>query len=200
MGNVMKARFWTGVLYLENMIEDWEMEIGDVVQVPYSYCIHNLDVDGNSEHRKDHVHIILAFPNTTTYKHAFGVFDLLSAEGKHALNKIEAVISIRSAYEYLIHNTETCKKKGKYLYEPVCRKSGNCFDIGAYEQLSMSEKNDMCKELCNVIVENSFTNFADFYMYVVENFEDTNYFEILKTYSGLFERLTKGIYMKHMNN
>lgn len=196
MAKIDKARFWTGVLYQENMREDWETSIGDIVQLPYAYCKHTQDKDSKSEHRKDHVHLILSFPNTTTYKHAMSVFGLLSAEGKQALNKIEAVINIRNMYDYLIHDTETCRKQGKVLYPNEARITGNNFDIGAYEQLGTAEKNDMCRELCNAIVEQGFTNFADFYMYVVSTYEDSNYFEILKTYSGLFERLTRGNYQR----
>ena len=79
MGRIEKARFWCGVLYPENMVDNWEEEIGDILQLPYAYCLHNQDNDIKSEHRKDHVHIIVAFTNTTTYKHAMTVFSQLSA-------------------------------------------------------------------------------------------------------------------------
>ena len=62
--------------------EDWKEVIGDTLQYPYAYCQHSQDKDSKSEHRKDHVHLIVAFPNTTTYKHVLNVMDLLSAEGK----------------------------------------------------------------------------------------------------------------------
>ena len=191
MAKIDKARFWVAVMYPENMRPDWETVIGDTVQLPYAYCQHTQDKDTKSEHRKDHVHIILAFPNTTTYQHALKVFDLLSADGKKALNKVEAVINIRSMYDYLIHDTETCRKQGKELYPPEARITGNNFDIGAFEQLGAAEKNEMCKELCDVIMEHGFMRFGDFYLYVVNTYEDSNYFDILKTYSGLFEKLTR---------
>lgn len=194
-----KARYWVGVLYPENMRPDWQTEIGDIVQLPYAYCIHCRDVDSKSEHRKDHVHLILVFPNTTTESFAQKTFNLLSADGKKALNKIQSVISIRGMYDYLIHDTETCRKNGKEQYHPSERITGNSFDIGAYEQLGVAEKNDICKELCTAIVNEKFTNFADFYIYVLEKYDDYNYFDILKTYSGLFERLTKANYQKRVD-
>ena len=194
--DISNARFWVGVLYPENMRPDWQDTLPDIVQLPYAYCIHSADKDSKSEHRKDHVHLILAFPNTTTYNHALQVFGLLSADGKKAINKCEAVINIRHAYDYLIHYTEGCRKLGKELYDKTARITGNNFDIGAYEQLGAAEKNNICKELCNLIITEGFMNFADFYMYVISNFEDSNYFEVLKTYSGLFERLTRANYQK----
>lgn len=196
MAKIDKARFWTGVLYPENMREDWKDIIGDTLQYPYAYCQHSQDKDTKSEHRKDHVHLIVAFPNTTTYKHALNVMDLLSAEGKKAINKCEAVIGIRNVYDYLIHDTEDCRKKGKELYDPSERITGNNFDIGAYEQLGTAEKNEMFLEMGEAIREHGFTNYMDFYEYVVDTYEDMNYIEVMRAYSSHFERLTRGNHHK----
>lgn len=196
MSKINKARFWTSVLYPENMREDWEIAIGDIVQYPYAYCIHTQDEDTKSEHRKDHVHLILAFPNTTTYKHVMSVCGLLSAQGKQALNKVEAVIGIRNVYDYLIHDTETCLKQGKELYPLEARITGNNFDIGAYEQLGIAEKNEMFLEMGNAIRENGFTNYMDFYEFIVDTYEDMGYIEVMRSYSSHFERMTKGNYQR----
>lgn len=193
---ITKTRFWAGVLYQENMREDWREAIGDIVQLPYAYCEHTADKDSKSEHRKDHVHIILAFPNTTTYNHAMGVFSLLSAEGRQALNTAQAVIGIRNCYDYLIHDTESAQKQGKELYPPEARITGNNFDIGSYEQLGIAEKNAIFIELSNAIKDNGYTNYMDFYEYVVETYEDMNYIEVMRSYSSHYERLTKANYQK----
>lgn len=192
----IKNKYWVGVLYPENMIDGWELVIGDVLELPYAYCIHNKDKDKQSAERKTHVHLIIVFPNTTTYNHALEVFNKLSAEGEQAINTCQPVINIRHKYNYLIHDTDTCRKQKKFLYSPDDRVTGNNFDIGIYEQLDMQVKNDMCRELCNIIMQQGFYNFGDFYIYVITHFEDSNYFEILKSYSGLFERLTKSNYQK----
>ena len=34
MARINKARYWTGVLWLENLDENWQDEIADLVQVP----------------------------------------------------------------------------------------------------------------------------------------------------------------------
>lgn len=198
---INKARYWIGVLYPENMIDNWEQEIGDVVQLPYAYCVHDADLTGKKEERKPHVHLILVFPNTTTYSHAFKVFNLLSKPGLKSINTCQAVVSIRGSYDYLIHDTETAKKQNKKQYDPNLRITGNNFDIGSYEQLGIAEKNEMCNFLCNIIITEKFTNFVDFYEYCLVNLfdEDSNYFEIVKSYSGLFERLTKGNFQKYGN-
>lgn len=191
-----KARYWVAVLYNENMRADWQIEIGDLLAQPYAYCVHDKDSDSEQEHRKTHTHIMLAFPNTTTYNNAMQLFNKLSAEGKKALNKIEAVSNVRNMYEYLIHNTETCVKKDKHLYDKSERVTGNNFDIGNYEQLGIAEKNVMLKELCDLIFEHNFTNFGDFYIFATRHYEDSNYFDLIKTYNGLLERLVRSNYQK----
>jgi len=197
------AKYWSGVCYPENMISDWEIKIGDLLQVPYAYALHNLDHDSKSEHRKDHVHVILAFSNTTTQKHALSVFNLLSNSDSYCCSTCQAVISIRHVYDYLIHDTDSCRKLGKELYPVDRRITGNGFDIGSYEQISLAEKDSIAIELANIIMKQGFTNFMDFYIYVMSlHKDDTKYFEILKTHSGFFERLSRGNYQKsiHANN
>ena len=95
----VKARYWWAVLYQENMVDGWRDNIEELLQLPYAYCEHVADVDGKGEHRKDHVHVIIVFGNTTTYKTAMSVFKRL---GEKALNKCERVIDIRHCYDYLL--------------------------------------------------------------------------------------------------
>ena len=76
-----KARYWTAVCYPENMRPDWKERIGEILQLPYAYCVHDKDVQSDGDDRKAHVHIMVAWPNTTTYKAALEVFRGLSAPG-----------------------------------------------------------------------------------------------------------------------
>lgn len=191
-----KARYWVAVLYLENMVEDWEIKIGDLLQLPYAYCIHNKDTDTLSEHRKDHLHLIIAFPNTTTYNNAMTVFNTLSCEDRKALNTCEPVINIRSKYEYLIHNTETCKKQGKYLYDVSERITGNNFDIGAYEQLSITDKLSIKKDIYQIIKDNKIDNMLDL-ADIIYSLNDTSYQEVFENNNNYFKNLVSGVYHKN---
>ena len=177
------------------MIDDWETDIGDILQFPYAYCIHDRDKQKNGDPRKTHVHMILAFPNTTTENNAMNIFNRLSIKGKRALNKIMAANNIRHAYDYLIHDTETSRLRKKFLYDKSERITGNNFDIGDYEQISQADKDRMLKELCDFVIDNNLTNFADVYVQIVTQF-DSSYFSILKSYSGLIERISKGLFLK----
>lgn len=196
---INKARYWTAVLYPENMLDDWEEEVGDLVELPYAYCIHDADsTSKKQEERKVHVHMILVFSNTTTQNHAFNVFNQLAKPGLKALSACQPVISIRGKYDYLIHDTDAARKQGKHLYPESSRITGNNFDIGAYETLGIQEKNAMCRELCDCIIVNNFKNFSDFYIHAIVEYveKDSNYFEVLKSYSSLFEKLTRANYQR----
>ena len=196
MGQINKARYWCAVLYPENMVEDWENKVDDTLQLPYAYCVHDLDTDTQSEHRKDHVHMIIAFPNTTTRNHAQSVFNLLSAPGKKALNKIENVVSIRHMYNYLIHDTDKARKDGKYQYPVEARICGNSFDIGSYEQLGVAEKKAMRKELTDLVRDMRIFNVMDLYAITDDTYGE-EYTEILLENIRIFEVMTRSNYLKY---
>lgn len=192
-----KNKYWVGVLYPENMISTWQDDIGDLLQVPYCYCIHDKDSLSDSvEDRKIHVHIMFAYNNTTTYKNAMNTFSRLSASGKNALNTCQAVLNVKHMYNYLIHDTEDCRKKHKHIYLPSERICGNNFDIGSFEQLSNVEKNDILYQLCCNIINDKHTNFTDFFIGEFGNNFDAQTFEVVKANSGILERLCKGNYLK----
>lgn len=186
-----KAKYWTAVLYPESMISDWQDNISDILQIPFSYCIHDKDKDGHDGDRKTHIHIVLAFPNTTTYKHALSLFQQL--QPSCAICK--KVINIRYIYNYLIHDTDSCRKANKHLYDESERVNGNNFDIGSYEQVSLEEKQQMAKELAQIIIKKNITNMADLYILVSDNMS-SDYETIMIGYSGFLGNICKGVYLK----
>lgn len=201
--NTAKGRYWWAVLYPENMIEDWEDHIDDLLQIPYEYCIHDKDlVNDPDEQRKVHVHIIIAFSNTTTYKNAFNTFDRLSKVGKNALNKCEQIVSIEYAHKYLIHDTDKCREKNKHLYAQEERKAGNLFDIGAYVQLNRAEEEEIFNDIVNTLYECCFDCFVDLDRYFRFNQEYESedyrkyYMAVLRGHLRYFEALCKGIHFK----
>lgn len=193
--SIGNARYWWAVLYQENMRPDWREVIDDLLQLPYAYCEHLADKDSKSEHRKDHVHIIVAKNNTTSYKHIMSVFNLLSAPGKRALNTCEACVDIRHCYDYLIHDTKSCEKQGKEKYDPSQRITGNNFDIGAYEQISQADKQNMLWELIGFIISEHITNLADFTVAAQQEFSK-EYQQIIVGYNSTLERYTRAEYQK----
>lgn len=198
MAEITNARYWWAVMYPENMIEDWEKRISTLIQHPYCYCIHDRDLRKESkEERKKHIHLIVAFPNTTTYNHALNVFSKLNAPNKNAIpnNRFEACLNISNCYDYLIHNTEECRKLHKHKYDVTERISGNNFDIALFDQITQQERMMIVRELSLVIRDNFITNFTEFTWFVFDQYPEYPYYnDIVTQYSAYFERLTKGNY------
>lgn len=192
-----KARYWVGVCYPENMVDDWQDKIGDLLQLPYAYCIHNKDLETDTEeNRKIHVHIIIAYGNTTTSNSALKAFNKLSKEGAKCCPFCESIVSIRNKYNYLIHDTEDCKKKHKHLYDKSERITGNGFDIGAYVQLTTDEKEEIALELSDLVMDMNFENIKHLYKFVRSNF-DKEYFRVLKSNASWFSALCKGNFLEN---
>ena len=191
----IKAKYWWAVLYPESMIEGWQEDIDTILQLPYSFCVHDKDKDGHKGDRKIHIHLIIAFNNTTTYKNAISIFQKLMPSCAY----IEKVINIRYSYEYLIHNTKDCKKKKKYLSDVSERILGNNFDIGKYEQRSLEEKREDAKELRRYILKYRIENDIDleFRLSNDETIDEDLYsrFEdVLLSYSGMVSNAYKSCY------
>ena len=138
-----KVKLWEGICYPENMRDDWQDEIDDILQVPFAYAVHDIDHDQKSKQRKTHAHVIVVWGGNTTRKAIINVLNRLSADGKKCCSSAEPINNIRHAYDYLIHDTASCRKKGKELYPVEARIEGNNFDIGQLEQLSTKDKQDM---------------------------------------------------------
>lgn len=191
-----KTKLWEGILFPENMKENWQDEIDDVLQVPFAYAIHDADRDTKSKHRKTHVHCIVVWSGPTTLKAVINVFNRLSADGKRCCSTAEPVNNIRHAYDYLIHDTASCRKKGKELYPEEARVTGNCFDIGQLEQHSTKDKQDALYELLGFIIAEGFENIVDFTVRALEEFPDSLYLEVIVGYNAILERYCRANYLK----
>lgn len=201
------ARYFAGVCYPENMVEGWQNDIGGLLQLPFVYCIHDKDqrqeeIDNVVKHeeRKTHVHIIIVFGNTTTLNRARQVFNSLSAPGRRCCSTCQPVISMRYMYDYLIHDTEDAKKKGKYQYKESERVCGNNFDIGLYEVLDEYAKLNLNKALCAVIQKHCFFSYFKFVNFVYENFDDLQIHSYIEKKQSFFSAYIRGYKAEHMDN
>ena len=189
-----KVKLWEGICYPENMREDWQEEIDDILQVPFAYAVHDIDHDQKSKQRKTHAHIIVVWGGNTTRKAIINVLNRLSAEGKKCCSSAEPINNIRHAYDYLIHDTASCRKKDKELYPVEARIEGNNFDIGQLEQLSTKDKQDMLFELVGFIMCEKFETINDFTTAALMEFPE-QYREIIVGYNSILERYCRGNYL-----
>lgn len=189
-----KSRHWVAVIWFDHLRPDWKEQLDALIQNPYCYCIHDRDHDQEGAPRKLHMHLMIAFPNTTTYKHALSIFQSFSdSSGEKCCNTCYRVLNVRFMYNYLIHDTENARSK--FQYAPSDRICGLNFDIGVLEQLSSIDKRNMVIELSNYLIDNGLTNYLDFYVSVLNAF-DLSYVDLIYGYSGHFERLCRAAYLK----
>lgn len=195
-----KARTWVAILWVENLRPDWENVLERIIQNPFVYCVHDKDVDADGNPRKPHIHLMISFPNTTTYKHAMSIFSCFSVSfDRPCCNTCYRVLNVRYMYNYLIHDTEDARKKKKFQYNPAARICGLNFDIGLLEQLSVADKREMLRELSEYVMKEQICTYLDFYLLVTKNF-DMSYVDLIYSYSGHFERLCKACYLKLYND
>lgn len=190
------AKYWVGICWVSSMIDNWKDKLEDIVELPFCYCLHDKDKaedfeDHAGDPRHEHIHLILCWPNTTTYKNALRAFNDLSKPGKQCCNKCERIKSMRKKYEYLIHNTKKAKEQGKHQYDPSERIEGNNFDIGLFEQHSQEEKSIIRKELALFIVDNRLQSYTRFYMAVLAMKDDFKE-EVASSYVSFFSGLCRG--------
>lgn len=201
--NINKANIWCGITYPENMVEGWEDKAPELLQgIPFAYCVHDKDL-AKDEERKAHVHWILYFceikKGTTTRKYATDVLNLLSAPGKQCAIPAEACLNLEYAWNYLIHDTETARKDGKYQYPRESRITGNTFDIERYKQLSTEQKQIMLRELCDFVHARKIMDIDTLYSHIQNDFTE-NYFQVFTANNALLDRLCRGVYNKRQRS
>lgn len=151
-----KHKYFVAVLYPDSMVENWQEEIGYLLQKPYAYCIHNADSS------KTHVHVMVAYRNNTTVNAVLKLYQRLQPSCVHC-----EPCDVEYMYNYIIHDTEDCRKKGKHLYSKEERILGNGFDICSYREISKSDKMNLLILFISIIREQGFNNFADFIDYIM---------------------------------
>ena len=190
--NKGKSKYWTFEVYPE-MFEKFENEGDEIIQVPYAWCKHDKDVkevskelgsNGVVQYKQAHIHVLVAYPASTTYKNMMDIACKLGA--KH----IERVKSVNYLYEYLIHNTEDAKKKGKYQYSQEDRHSCNGFDIEDYKKVSGKDSIAYRLGLINIIKKNDIRYFDEFVSVVLES-GDVQLIETLFSYHSFYSSFIK---------
>lgn len=191
-----KAKYWTFIGYPESMVSNWKDVLADTFQIPVAYCVHDKDKDGHDGDRKDHVHFVLAFPNTTTYKHVLSLVQEIAP----SCMIVKKVINVRYMFDYLIHDTDSCRSAGKHLYDKSERICLNNFDIGMYEQRSLEDKRNDAKQLKKYIIKNLIENVYDLDLTLnsdpdIDDDLYDRYEDVLLGYSGYINNICKGVYL-----
>lgn len=180
-----KTRTWTLILYPESLPENWQSIIESSGVKATLSPLHDKDINEvDSEFKKEHYHLLVYWDNPTTEKN---VINLLS----NPLNapKPERIISVKGAYEYLIHKNNP----EKHQYSDKDRKHFNGFNINNFKSLDKNETTKIKKELVDFLDKNKqvceYLQLLKITMYD-EHFGD-DYFEVVANNTMFFTSCLK---------
>lgn len=131
----IKATWWSGTCYHKEQL-DAIISSSDIRS--YAYILHDKDKQTNSDTlKKPHYHFLVQFGQQQrgAWFKAFATDDM-------GIVFCERCTIPKAAYDYLIHDTPTCKKQGKYLYDQSERTS-------TIEDFGTDENEDENLELYN---------------------------------------------------
>lgn len=155
----VKKKYWAFVLYLESAPANWK-EILQLRGIPV--CIspyHDKDVNPDGTPKKPHYHIILCFPNTTTYNNVKSITDSLNQPIPISLD------AVNGYYRYLTHKDNP----EKYQYSPEDIETLNGFSIDDFVELTYTQVKTICIYLQQLIIDNNILEYSDLLDYLLTN-------------------------------
>lgn len=190
-----KTSKWCMICYTENMIDDWQDAIGEIIDAPGFYGIHDKDVDKKGKPRLKHIHLSIFWSGNINLKTALNIANRLSKPGTKCCPVGKPINWVRQNYDYAIHDTDAARKAGKYEYPEENRVCFNGFDIGFFEQLSQVEKDEITHEIAKMIHVRKVENMDDL-LSIILNERDMSWFLVFKANNAFFDRLCRGVYLK----
>lgn len=155
----VKKKYWAFVLYLESAPSNWKV-ILQLRGIPV--CIspyHDKDVNPDGTPKKPHYHIILCFPNTTTYNNVKSITDSLNQPIPISLD------AVNGYYRYLTHKDNP----EKYQYSPEDIETLNGFSIDDFVELTYTQVKTICIYLQQLIIDNNILEYSDLLDYLLTN-------------------------------
>lgn len=84
----------------------------------YAFCTHDRDITKDGEVKKLHTHLLLYFDERVSSSYVAFWFHTLEI-------KIISRTNVVNEWNYLIHDSDNCRKEKKFLYSPDDRKTDN---------------------------------------------------------------------------
>jgi hypothetical protein len=125
------ATWWSGTCY---HLEQLNAIIGSTDIKAYAHILHDKDKDENSEPKKPHYHFLVQL-----YRNQRGSWFKQFNTDDMGIVFVQACYHPKSAFDYLIHNTATAKKQGKYLY-PESERTSTIDDLTSTDQIDENKE------------------------------------------------------------
>lgn len=169
----VKSRTWAMIFYPESLPVGWEQIVQSWGHPVAISPLHNADIydsgEQKGEAKKAHYHVILRYPNVTTFNKIKQYTDALGQPIPQVCD------SIKYAYEYFTH--KNAPTKHQYTENDI--KVINGFALRDYVTETRSEKGGMRASVIDMINASSCNEFCDLVDILIENgaFELLDYVE-----------------------
>jgi hypothetical protein len=170
-----KGRHWTFIVYEESALKDWRQRLAETgiafVVSPY----HDKDKNPDGSQKKPHWHIIVSYPNTTTYDNVCNL--RLITGGPFPI----CVVSVAGMYAYLTHK----HNPEKYPYNPSEIERFN----GWEKVLETTEVRYIMNELTKYIFDEDITEYSELLVATMEM--DGDYIDVAMNHTVYFNALIR---------
>jgi hypothetical protein len=157
-----KGTQFTFLLYPENLPVDWETRLREL-DIPMAISpLHNKDIDKKmGGFKKPHYHGIAMYKNPITRDGMTKRLNrALAHDGcKNCVPQVQFLVKgVKSTYLYLTHESDSAIEEGKHVYDSSDIKLLNNFDISRYVVLDASEKEELLRDLLELIYKYRLAN------------------------------------------
>lgn len=157
-----KGTQFTFLLYPENLPADWETRLREL-DIPMAISpLHNKDIDKKmGGFKKPHYHGIAMYKNPITRDGMTKRLNrALAHDGyKNCVPQVQFLVKgVKSTYLYLTHESDSAIEEGKHVYDSSEIKLLNNFDISRYVVLDASEKEELLRDLLELIYKYRLVN------------------------------------------
>ncbi len=177
MAENIKKRYWAFVLYPESAPENWREQLQETGVQGAISPIHDRDVNPTGEPKKQHYHIMLAYPGPTTFN---AVSKLTSRLNSTIPIPLEAIVGM---YRYFSHKDNP--EKAQYEEKEIVNLNG--FNIHDYVEISKREVLELKIKLQKIIVEAAIKEYSDLMDLLLDN-ELLDEYEIASNNTYFFDR------------
>ena len=173
--NQPKGRNWSFIVYLDSAPEDWREQL-EKTGLPFAISpLHDKDVNPDGTPKKPHYHVIISYPNTTTYNSICGLREIT----KGPFPIICRSVSGMYAYFTHKHNPE------KYQYD-----SSDIQKFNGWEKtLEAHEVNFLMEELTLYIFDEDITEYAE--LMVEAKYKGSDYMNVAMNHTLYFNSLIR---------
>lgn len=184
-----KAKYWGMILYPESAPKNWKdilTKTGCEIAIS---PLHDMDSDEETgELKKAHWHLIIKYPNSTTYNNVLTLCNELNAPIPQSIG------NIKGAFRYFTHQDNP--EKFQYKFDDIVYLNG--FDVGSCNKLGSTEIYQIKHDINEFLKENHLYDYTDIMSILFE--QNYDWYVVFVDNTILFREICNSIFKKERRN